>query len=71
MKVFISHSSKDKRFVRTIKDGLNENCIDTWLDEDQLDLGDSLIAKLERALDESSHIVIVLSPASTESPVRL
>lgn len=67
MKVFISHSSKDKKFVRTLKDCLIENSIETWLDEDQLDLGDSLINKLEKALDTSSHLVIILSPASIES----
>ena len=67
MRVFISHSSKDKKFVRTIKDCLLENSIDIWLDEDQLDLGDSLVAKLEKALDDSSHLVIILSPASVES----
>lgn len=67
MKVFISHSSKDKKFVRHLKDCLLENTIDTWLDEDQLEFGDSLINKLENALDETSHLVIVLSPASIES----
>ena len=29
MKVFISHSSVDKKFVRTLKDCLNENGIET------------------------------------------
>jgi len=67
MKVFISHSSKDKKFVRKLKNCLNENSISTWFDENQLDLGDSLINKLELALDESSHLVIVLSPSSVES----
>jgi hypothetical protein len=67
MKVFISHSSKDKRFVRKLKECLSENCIDTWLDEDQLDFGDSLITKLEHALEDSTHLVIVLSPSSVES----
>ena len=67
MKVFISHSSKDKKFVRTLKDCLIENSIDVWLDEDQLDLGDRLINKLETALNDSSHLVIILSPASVES----
>lgn len=67
MKVFISHSSKDKKFVRKLKNCLHENSINTWFDEDQLDLGDSLISKLELALDESSHLVIVLSPNSVES----
>lgn len=72
MKVFISHSSQDKRFVRTLKRCLHENDIETWVDEDQLELGDKLIEKLEDALVSSSHLVIVLSKASVESDwVRL
>jgi hypothetical protein len=67
MKVFISHSSKDKKFVRTLKDCLEENDIDTWVDEDQLDLGDTLVSKLESALNDSSHFVLVLSSTSVES----
>jgi len=67
MKVFISHSSSDNKFVRTLKDDLIENSIETWFDEDQLDLGDSLSEKLELALEESSHFLIVLSPASVNS----
>lgn len=67
MKVFISHSRTDKRFVRTLKECLAINNIDIWLDEDQLDLGDSLLTKLEEALNESSHLVIVLSPSSIQS----
>ncbi|MEI8225852.1 MAG: toll/interleukin-1 receptor domain-containing protein [Bacteroidota bacterium] len=67
MKVFISHSSTDKRFVRTLKDDLNENNIETWFDEDELDIGDSLADKLEIALDQSSHFLIILSPTSINS----
>ncbi len=55
MKVFISHSSNDKRFVGTLKDDLNENGIETFFDEDSLELGDSLKERLDIALDESSH----------------
>ncbi len=67
MKVFISHSSQDKRFVRTLKDDLNENGIDTFFDEDSLELGDSLKERLDVALDESSHFVIILSPNAVSS----
>lgn len=67
MKVFISHSSVDKEFVRTLKKDLNANGVLTWFDEDQLDLGDSLIDKLESGLSESSHFLIILSQASTNS----
>lgn len=72
MKVFISHSSKDKKFVRTLKDDLNENGIETWVDEDELSYGDKLVEKLEFALDYSSHFIIILSPTSVNSDwVRL
>ncbi|MCL4816880.1 MAG: TIR domain-containing protein [Flavobacteriales bacterium] len=67
MKVFISHSSTDKKFVRTLKDDLTENSIETWFDEDELNLGDSLAEKLELALEESSHFLIILSPTSVNS----
>jgi TIR domain len=67
MKIFISHSSKDKRFVRTLKTDLNENGFDTFFDEDSLELGDSLKERLELALDESSHFLIILSPHSVTS----
>jgi hypothetical protein len=67
MKVFISHSSTDKKFVRTLKDDLNENGIGTWVDEDELDLGDLLVDKLELALEQSSHFLIILSQVSVNS----
>jgi hypothetical protein len=67
MKVFISHSSTDNKFVRTLKDDLTENSIETWFDEDELNLGDSLSDKLELALEESSHFLIILSPTSVNS----
>ena len=67
MRVFISHSSADKKFVRTLKDDLTENGIQTWVDEDELEFGDSLIAKLEIAVEQSTHFVIILSPNSVES----
>jgi hypothetical protein len=67
MKVFISHSSVDKEFVRTLKKDLNANGVLTWFDEDQLDLGDSLLEKLDSGLTESTHFIIVLSQASTNS----
>ncbi len=67
MKVFISHSSTDKKFVRTLKGDLNENNIETWLDEDELRLGDTLIERLDAALEDSSHFLIILSKSSVNS----
>ena len=66
-KVFISHSSNDKPFVRKLKRDLNLNYIDTWVDEDEMFPGDSLIEKLSFGLKESTHFLIVLSPFSIQS----
>ena len=67
MKVFISHSSIDKPFVRRLKKDLELNYISTWLDEDELLPGDSLMDKLNSALKVSTHFMIILSPNSVKS----
>lgn len=66
-KVFISHSSVDKPFVRKLKTDLNQNYIDTWVDEDEMNPGDILQERLDYGLDKSTHIIIVLSPNSVNS----
>lgn len=60
-KVFISHSGKDKPFVRKLKEDLNFNDIETWLDEDELKVGDKLYDSLMLGLESSTHFLIVLS----------
>ena len=67
MKVFISHSSRDKNFVRKLKNDLQDNLIDTWLDEDEMFPGDDLMEKLIAGLDDSTHFIIILSPNSVGS----
>ncbi len=67
MKIFISHSSSDKRFVRLLKSDLQENGFDTFVDEDCLDLGDSLKERLELELDAASHFLIILSKNAVNS----
>ena len=66
-KVFISHSSVDKPFVRKLKKDLALNYIDTWLDEDEMLPGDILDDMLDKGLNDSSHLIIVLSPNSIKS----
>jgi len=66
-KVFISHSSIDKPFVRKLKTDLNQNYIDTWVDEDEMHAGDILQERLDFGLQKSTHFIIVLSPNSVNS----
>jgi hypothetical protein len=41
-RVFVSHSSKDKPFVRKLVEALNKHLLDIWVDEHEIKVGDSL-----------------------------
>ncbi len=61
--VFINHASEDKEAVaRPLRDLLITRGILAWLDEDQITVGDSLRAEIDRALSESRYGAVILSP---------
>jgi tetratricopeptide (TPR) repeat protein len=65
MKVFISHSSKNKKDAARLGDDLASEGVKTWLDRDELRGGDPLIDELQEALTSSTHLVLLWSkPAS-------
>lgn len=65
--VFLSHSSKDKPFIRQLASDLAKENILVWLDEQQINVGDSINDKISQGLAESDYFVIALSDNSTES----
>ncbi len=67
MKVFISYSSGDVYTAQHIRDGLEEIGCDTFLDENVLRTGDSIIESIKRHLAESDHFLLLLSPFSMKS----
>jgi hypothetical protein len=67
-KVFISHSSRDKEFVRRLIADLRASSVDLWLDEVELKVGDSLRESIERGIKESNWLLVVLSANSVDSP---
>lgn len=66
-RVFISHSSVDKPFVRKLADGLRDAGFDPWLDERELIVGDPLAAKIAGALERAGALIVVVSEASAKS----
>jgi TIR domain-containing protein len=66
--VFISHSSKDKGFVRQLAADLLAAGIDVWLDELRINVGDSIPQKIAQGLAESDFFLIVISHNSVVSP---
>jgi len=67
MKVFVSHSTKDKEFVLRLADALNGAGFTTWLCEVDIDLGDNFVAKIEQGLIESDVALLVWSPDAAKS----
>lgn len=65
--VFLSHSSRDKDFVRALDRRLRAVGIKTFFDEAEIPWGANIPAVVERALDESRHLILVLSPDAVES----
>jgi len=58
MKIFLSHSSRDKALVREIKSYL-PNFLDTWLDEEELCWGDRFEKTIERVIESEIDFVII------------
>jgi len=65
--IFLSHSSKDKFFVRTLADHLRSYGIKVWIDEAEINIGDSLIEKIGRAIESTDYVGVVLSHNSINS----
>jgi hypothetical protein len=65
--IFLSHSSKDKFFVRELAERLKSYGIRVWLDEAELKIGDSLTQKIAQAIDEMDFVGVILSSNSVNS----
>jgi len=65
--VFLCHSSADKGFVRMVNDDLRRLGATTWLDENNIKVGDSIVGKISDGLKESQFMAVFLSPESVKS----
>jgi len=65
--IFLSHSHRDKAFARKLSDALKSRGFRVWLDEAEMQIGDSLITKIEVAIKECEYLGVVLSPSSVAS----
>jgi hypothetical protein len=53
--IFKCHSSLDKQFLRFLIKLLKEENINAWLDEGELNTGDSLIQRITTAIDKTPY----------------
>jgi len=66
-RIFLSHNSADKSFVRKLAFDLENQGIGCWLDEAEIKIGESLIEKIREGLDNVDYVAVVLSPDSISS----
>jgi hypothetical protein len=66
-RIFLSHNSADKPFVRRLAVDLDAQGIDCWIDEAEIKVGESLIEKICEGLDNAAYVAVILSPASVVS----
>ena len=67
MKVFLSHSTKDKQFVQTLAAELEAEKIEPWLCEIDIELGDNFVAEIEEGLRDADLTVLFWSPEAARS----
>lgn len=65
--LFLSHSWRDKNFVRKLDQSLLLHGVSTFLDERDIDVGDSIPKSISDALERSTHLVYVISETSIAS----
>jgi hypothetical protein len=64
---FLSHSSRDKPFIRQLATDLTANGITVWLDEQMIKVGESILERVGQGLAESDYFLIALSDNSVNS----
>lgn len=66
--IFLSHNHADKPFVRKLKSSLEQHGVqEVWLDEAEIQIGDSFAKKIEDGLERTKYVAVVLSPDSIKS----
>ena len=58
--IFLSHNSQDKESVRSAADAMREHGLDVWLDEEQLIPGTRWIPELEKAIQNSAAVAVMI-----------
>jgi hypothetical protein len=66
-RVFVSHSSRDKPFVRKLVTELKKHGLNVWFDEIEIRVGDSIPTKISEGLKDTDYLIAVLSQASVSS----
>ena len=67
MRIFISHSSKDRWIARRIAQDLHERGATTFLDEKDIKTGESIDDAIGKHLKDCDELLVLISPTSLNS----
>ena len=67
MKVFLSHSTKDKQFVQSLADELKREQIESWLCEVDVEFGGNFVTEINEGLRDADLAVLFWSPEAARS----
>jgi hypothetical protein len=67
MLVFISYSHSDALIVNKLAANLVKHNSNVWVDNWELNVGDSIVNKVQEAIQESSALLVILSKTSVKS----
>lgn len=66
--MFISHATAEADLARRLSDALEAQGVRTWIASRDVAVGGNYAAEIVRAISTSKHVLVLLSPASIESP---
>ncbi len=66
-KIFLSHASPDKGYVRRVYNDLINRGYGVWLDEYEIKAGESIPSKIQQGITECEHVIVFLSKNSVKS----
>ena len=65
---FISYSTRDSLFAKTLREQLETKGVQCWLTEHDMQVGRRIVDQLEEAIDSRERVLLILSEHSIQSP---
>jgi hypothetical protein len=67
-RLFVCHASEDKKAALELGSYLSSRGVEVWLDDWEIRVGDSIVAKINEGLEAASHLALLLSANSVNKP---
>lgn len=66
-RLFLSYCHKDKKFAKKLALDLKSRGVKVWVDFWEINVGDSIVERINSGIEENDFVAVILSPFSVES----